>query len=1230
MNSCSPTNLCFRRHSANRSGLRVGRLPLPDPPATLRPPLVRENRECYYCHEAGHVIAKCPRLEQKNQKQKKGQIKPVGLVRAVTPAPDVPLVGTEASSFEPYIIEGSVALSPLDHCHRPVRILRDTGAAQSFMLASVVPLSADTSCGSEVLVQGIDLSILRAPLHKIYLRSALVTGTVTVAICPHLPVSNVSFILGNDLVGISRGSCLPEVVSAPEPSDLLGEEFPTVFPACVLTRAQARRYAEVENLSDSFLCSEHPIAEGLDPATADAVPTSAPGCDVDISLSPTLSREELVLAQKQDSSLAQYAKNVVNTEELSSRSVGYFYDDGVLMRKWTPKRSDSESDWSTVFQVVVPKPYREHVLSLAHDQVMSGHLGVRKTYQRLLQYFFWPLMKSDVTRYCRSCHVCQLAGKPNQTIPSAPLKPIPAYGEPFEKVLIDCVGPLPKTKTGYTYLLTIMCTATRYPEAIPLRSLKTPAIVRALIKFFTTFGLPKVVQSDQGSNFMSAVFRRAMKQLHIQHNTSSAYHPESQGAIERFHQTLKSMLRIYCLSHDKDWDEGLPFLLFAVRTTPQESLGFSSAELIFGHALRGPLKILQEEMLSDTPPSSPPTNVLDYVSSFRERLHSVCALAQESLSATQTRMKSRHDQKAVLRSLDVGDKVLVLLPVPGSALCAKFVGPYEVLSRLSDTDYVIRTPDRRKKTRVCHVNMLKRYVSRADSHTPAVSTPVPALLMTSVSAPSTAYVPENDGLSFGSLCPPVARLPNSEALAVLPTKLDHLHETARQELLDLVREYADIFSDALSRTTVIEHDIDVGDHTPVRSAAYRVNPEKRALMKTEADYLLENVLAVPSSSPWCSPCLLVPKPDATFRFCTDFRRVNALTKADSFPIPRIDDCVDRVGHAQFVTKLDLLKGYWQVPLTDRASEISAFATPDTFLQYTVMPFGLKNAPATFQRLMRIVLNDLNDCDAYLDDVVVSSASWPEHLSTLANVFERFRQARLTLNLDKCEFGRATVVYLGKQVGNGRVRPVDSKVRAIVAFPTPTTLRELRRFLGMTGYYRSFCRNFANVVLPLTTLLRKDVPFVWTSDCQAAFDAAKALLCSSPVLMAPQYNKPFKLDVDASDSGCGAVLLQEDDAHLDHPVAYFSAKFNRHQVHYSTIEKEALALLLALQHFEIYVTSSPIPVAVYTDHNPLVFLHRMSNKNQRLMRWSLLCQSFNLNIVHKKGSENVVADCLSRS
>jgi hypothetical protein len=363
--------------------------------------------------------------------------------------------------------------------------------------------------------------------------------------------------------------------------------------------------------------------------------------------------------------------------------------------------------------------------------------------------------------------------------------------------------------------------------------------------------------------------------------------------------------------------------------------------------------------------------------------------------------------------------------------------------------------------------------------------------------------------------------------------------------------------------------------------------------------------------------------------CTDYRKVNTVTKTDTFPIPRMDDCIDKVGNAKFVTKFDLLKGFWQIPLTDRAKEISAFVTPDGLYQYKVMPFGMKNSPATFQRLINNVTAGLHGCEAYIDDVIIHSETWEDHMKFTKDFFDRLSDAKLTVNLSKSAFGCAHVVYLGHIVGQGQVKPVNAKIQAISDFPIPKNKRELMRFLGMAGYYRKFCPNFSSVTEPLTHLLSKKVKFTWSATCQTAFNKLKVLLETAPVLSAPDFSRQFKVAVDASDVAAGAVLLQEDEDGVDHPISYFSRKFTASQRNYSTIEKECLGMILALQHFEVYVNSSTLPVIVFSDHNPLVFLHKLKNNNQRLMRWSLLLQGYNLEIRHIRGKDNLIADCLSR-
>lgn len=556
--------------------------------------------------------------------------------------------------------------------------------------------------------------------------------------------------------------------------------------------------------------------------------------------------------------------------------------------------------------------------------------------------------------------------------------------------------------------------------------------------------------------------------------------------------------------------------------------------------------------------------------------------------------------------------VLVLKPMRGS-LSAAFAGPYRVAKKVGDRNYVINTPEGRRKTRLCHVNLLKPYHGR-----------VAPVMITCVS--SLEGEGEDD---MAGVEPVTAHLCNVAALSELEENLGHLSSEQRADVCKLFSEFGAVFRDHPGLTTLAVHDVEVSEADPIKQHPYRLSPLKLSHVKEELAYMEEIGAVEPGQSDWSSPVVLVPKPDKSWRLCIDYRKVNQVTRTDAFPIPRLEDCIDRIGQAQFVSKLDLLKGYWQVPLSARAKEISAFATPDGLYVCNVLPFGMKNAPATFQRLMGKVTAGLSNVVVYIDDAVVHSNTWAEHLEHLRQLLQRLQQAGLVANLVKCEIGKGQVTYLGHLVGRGKVLPRRAKIQAILDLPVPKTRREVMQVLGMCGFYRRFVPNFATVAEPLTNLLRKGVKFLWNSGCDRAFNQIKAILSCEPVLVAPDFGKPFKLAVDACDVGIGAVLIQADAAGLDKPVAYYSKKLSRHQKAYSTIEKEALALVLAVQHFEIYLSGSNGDVEVFTDHNPLTFLAKFRTSNQRVFRWGLVLQPYNLVVKHIAGRNNVVADALSR-
>lgn len=1010
------------------------------------------------------------------------------------------------------------------------------------------------------------------PIHRIHLECALFSGYAEVGLVSKLPIRGISLLLGNDIAG--------NIVTVSDFSS-----------SCAITRSKSKKLSvddEIVDLSDSFISHGKEV-------------TSVPVFE---------KRSTLIEDQSADPSLHNLFSHVLTESELSELPIGYYIKSGVLMRKWSPSDSSPGQEWNERHQIVVPVKYRSEILALAHSLPLSGHLGVNKTHDKITRHFYWPGIRKSVSDFVKTCHTCQVIGKPNQTIPKAPLQPIPAFEEPFSRIIIDCVGPLPKTRSGHQYLLTIMCASSRYPEAIPLRSISARIILKELVKFFTTYGFPKEIQSDQGSNFMSNVFQQLMYELEIHQIRSTAYHPESQGALERFHQSLKSMMRTYCSDHPNDWDEAVPLLLFAARESVQETLGFSPFELVFGHTIRGPLKILKEQWLGDDTPG----NLLEYIVKFRQRLFDVRGHAAENLKDVQSNMKEWYDRKARLRTFCPGDKILLYLPTQGNALQGKFSGPYIVDSQVSDTNYIVFTPDRRKSKQFCHVNLMKPYHSRQPDDV--------GVAVVGENDYDTCHIEDDIEIVSPRLC-------NSEILSDMTCKVKHLDSSKQQDIQQIFESFPSIFSDSPGRTVILEHDMDPGGSKPIKQPPYRVSPQKRDVMREEIQYMLDHDLIEVSTSPWSSPCILVPKDGGGTRFVTDYRKVNKCLIPDCFPCPRVDDCIEEVGQAKFVTKFDLQKGYWQVPLTERAKQVSAFVTPDGLYQYKVMPFGTMNASATFQRLMNVVTCDISGCRVYIDDIVIHSNTWEEHVFTLERFFRNLAEANLSINLAKSEVGKATVTFLGYVVGQGHVCPRECKIQAIIDMPAPRNKRELQRFLGMVGFYRRFCEDLAHLSVPLTELLKGGALFIWSDECQSAFLQIKHILGSKPVLLAPDFFKPFSLAVDASDLAMGAVLMQDDQNGDSHPVAYYSKKFNIHQKNYATIEKELLAIVLALQHFEVYVSAADSQTVIYTDHNPLTYLHSMKNKNQRLMRWSIFLQDFNICIRHVKGVANIVPDLLSR-
>ena len=387
---------------------------------------------------------------------------------------------------------------------------------------------------------------------------------------------------------------------------------------------------------------------------------------------------------------------------------------------------------------------------------------------------------------------------------------------------------------------------------------------------------------------------------------------------------------------------------------------------------------------------------------------------------------------------------------------------------------------------------------------------------------------------------------------------------------------------------------------------------------------MEKKVISPSKSPWASPIVLVQKRDGLTRFCVDYRKINEVTRKDAYPIPRIDEILDTL-----FSTLDLRSGYWQVEMDPTDREKTAFCTPEGLFEFNMMPFGLCNAPATFQRLMNSVLAGLHwkSCLVYIDDIVVVGKSIDEHLLNLQQVLEQLRQAGLKLQPGKCKFLQTQVTYLGHVVSAQGVSPDPEKTSQIESWPMPQSAKDVQRFLGLANYYRRFIKSFATIAKPLHRLTEKGVAFSWTPECENSFNLLKTQLTSAPTLTLPDWSRPFILDTDASDTGIGAVLswLQEDGSEC--VVAYASRVLSKQERNYCVTRRELLAVVSFLQHFKQYLFGKPFTIR--TDHSALTWLQNFKHLEGQLARWLKQLQEFEFTIVHRPGKMHRNADAMSR-
>lgn len=460
-----------------------------------------------------------------------------------------------------------------------------------------------------------------------------------------------------------------------------------------------------------------------------------------------------------------------------------------------------------------------------------------------------------------------------------------------------------------------------------------------------------------------------------------------------------------------------------------------------------------------------------------------------------------------------------------------------------------------------------------------------------------------------------------------------------QKFLGAVSKFNGLFSEQLPKNHVsnlpaMSIPFNSPNQLPIAQRPYRDSPEDRRVKQEFVADMLSRGIIKPSISPYAAPCIVVRAQGRKPRFCVDYRRLNAVTVPQSTPLPRIDDCLDRLAGAKVFCTMDATNAYHQVAVRPEDQHKTAFVTWDGSYEAATVMFGLRNAPSHFQAGIQGLFSDLHDhVIVYLDDILLFAKSHSQMLAVLLKVLQRFHEAKIILRWSKCQFFKQEVKILGYIVSSKGVKPDPEKTAAIDKMAAPTSVTELQRFLGAAGFYRRHVPGFSRIAQPLHRLLRESVKFVWDAECQRAFECLKSALVSNQVLAMPRFDQPFFLECDASDVSIGAVLHQLHDVpeggQAKRPVAFWGRSLSKPERNYTVTEKEALAVVAAVKKWRHYLHGSPATTVV-TDHQALKYLQNLKNPQGRLGRWCLALQDImGLQFQYCKGADNLVPDALSR-
>ena len=469
-----------------------------------------------------------------------------------------------------------------------------------------------------------------------------------------------------------------------------------------------------------------------------------------------------------------------------------------------------------------------------------------------------------------------------------------------------------------------------------------------------------------------------------------------------------------------------------------------------------------------------------------------------------------------------------------------------------------------------------------------------------------------------------------------PDKLAHLTTEQQTELLAVLDKYPECFSDVPGFCDIVQHEIHVTeDFKPKRLREYSVPESLRSEVERQIQEMLQLGIIRPSKSEMASPivCILKGKDGKDgVRIAIDYRYVNKFSIGDAYPTPNIADLIQRIGNARIISTFDAKGAYWQIPVRSDHQWLTAFVWDGGLYEFTRAPFGQKGSGNTFMRAVQEVLRPIRQfTDSYVDDMSVFSDNWRHHLGDLDSFLQTIKKSGLTLNLRKCHFAKSEVKFVGHIVGSGRRRPDPAKLSAVNKMKAPETKKQVRQMMGLFSYFRDYIADFARLAKPLTDLLGRRVSncIPWGDGQEKAFQALKTQLClaAKRSLQIADLNKPWNVQVDASEHSVSGILTQSSDDGTEMPVAFISQKLTGAQKRWATIEKEAYAAIWALKKFRNWIFGKP--VTLYTDHNPLTYITAGVPKSSKLTRWALALQEYDVTFKFKAGKSNIAADCLSR-